>query len=63
MALSISLWNDYSTLSHTLALALQGGDKELAADTINKLSNIMAKLYENMDAEPNEDEQFEGLKV
>lgn len=61
MVLSISLWNEYSNLSHTLMMALQGGDKVLVNQTIVKIEEIMTKLYQAMDAKPEKDEQLEGF--
>lgn len=61
MVLSISLWNEYSNLSHTFMMALQGGDNQLAKQTMSKLIDVMDKLTEAMNDKNDKDEQFEGL--
>lgn len=61
MVLSISLWNEYSNLSHTLMLALQGGDKELVSETAIEIIGVMTRMQEKMDEKIPKDEQYKGL--
>lgn len=63
MVLSISLWNEYSNLSHTFMMALQGGDNLLASQTMSKLIDVMENLVDSMDEKSSKDEQYNGLKI
>jgi len=49
LTIKISSWNDFCSKAADFQLALGGGDKKLAADSAEKLVDLITELLQHID--------------